>query len=362
MTIRTNLGSSPGRVFFLLAVAASSCGRAPAPTAGPALPLVLDERDVVTVTSGNVVSGVSVSGYLRPAVQVQVKSSISGRVEAARVSRGVTVQRGEVVVQLDPATLEAQRAGAAASVAAARRDHAAAEMLVKAGSSAQADLVNAKASLEAAQARLAGALESLAGTRIASPITGLVTEKLVEEGGTVSAGERLFTVSDVSVLELPGMVDASELEKIQVGQAVSLSADASLGKLFEGKVSRIERVASTGTQQATVFIRARGDDGSLLAGLHVKGTIRTENGVPRPIVPLTAVQEEGGGAAVYVVDGGRLRRAPVVLGQRNQGSGNVEVTSGLAAGARVLVSLTSQAKDGARVEVGPVATPAPGKP
>ncbi len=360
MTIRTKRWRRTGLVGILLATAAMGCGRAPATSAGPAAPLVLDERDVAAVTSGNVFTGVHVSGYLRPAVQVQLKSSLSGRVKAVNASRGVTVQKGEVLVLLDDQTLKAQSAGAAASLAAAQRDHAAAEMLFKAGSAPESDLVNARASLEAAQARLVGAKESLANAMIVSPITGVVTEKLVEAGGTVVAGEKLLTVADVSVLELAGMVDASEVDKVRTGQGVSLSVDSASGKLYEGTVSRIERIASAGTQQATVFVRVPGVGGPLLAGLYTKGTIRTDTGAPRPVLPLTAVQDEGGGSAVFVVEGDRLKRTPVVLGLKNLGSGLAEVTSGLSAGARVLVSPTGQAKDGQRVVLGPVATPSPG--
>jgi len=361
MTTRTRSGRLTGGALLLLATAWAGCGRAPAPAAGPAAALVLDGRDVVKVTAGNVLLGVPVSGHLRPVSQVQVKSSISGRVTAIHTSRGLTVKKGELIVELDDSTHRAQSAGAAASVTAAQRDHAAAELLVKAGSAAQADLVNAKASLEAAQARLVGAQESLASTRIASPISGVVTEKLVEAGGTVVAGEKLFTVADISVLELVGMVDVSDLERIRVGQGVSLSIATFAGAVFEGTVSRIERIATSGTQQATVFVHVPGSEGRLVAGLHTRGTIRTETGAPLPIVPLTAVMDELGKRSVYVVADGRLKKSVVVLGKSNSAMGTVEVTSGLSAGESVLVSPTNEAKDGARVVVGPVETPAAGQ-
>ncbi len=347
-----------GWIGVLLASTGLGCGRAPAPETGPAPPLVLDARDVFQVAPGTVFLGVPITGHLSPITQIQVKSSISGRIKAVRISRGISVERGELLVEFDDGTFKAQQAGAEASMAAAQRDYAAAEMLFKAGSAAERDLINARASLQSAQAQVAGAQESLTATRVTSPISGVITEKFVDAGGTVVTGERLFTVADLSTLELAGMVDASEVGKIRVGQGVSLTIDSEPDHGFEGTVSRIERIASAGTQQITVFVRISNSEHRLLAGLFTRGTIRTDVGPPRPIVPLTAVQGEGEKSAVFLIEGERLKRVPIVLGQQNLGTGMAEVTSGLEAGARILISPTDQAKDGERVAVSPAATPA----
>src|SRR5262249_37664117 len=74
------------------------------------------------VTRGQVISVVTASGTLRPVVQVQVGSQVSGRIKDLLVDYNDHVTKGEVLARLDPAVFESQVAQARSRLVAARAD------------------------------------------------------------------------------------------------------------------------------------------------------------------------------------------------------------------------------------------------
>ena len=344
-------------VSALLALVPAGCTRKEAPKADAVEAILLGERDVVTVRTGTIDPGVRVTGTLVPAAQVEVKPRLSGQVETVVASAvlGAAVEKDQALVHLDSRTYQAQLAGAESRVAAAERDVSAQQMLFSAGAVAEKDLVNARSSLQAAKAELATARANLAATVVTSPLAGTVTQRKVETGEAVASGQTLFTVSDLSALQLVAQVRPSQLPRIRVGQRVSITFELQ-GKLkADGTVHYIERIAATDTRLVGVRIRIPNPNGTLVGGLFAQGLIETGESQPLPLVPLTAIRKDASGSVVFVVDGGKLRRQPVTTGREDGSAGVVEVLSGLAEGAKILAAPNEQARDGAPVTTAPVA-------
>lgn len=104
----------------------------------------------------------------------------------------------------------------------------------------------AKAEVIRRQIALDEVNERLDETDIYAPITGVIIEKLVEEGqiissgiSNVSGGTALAVIADLSRLFIIADVDETDIGVVQVGQRVDITADAFYGKNFSGKVLRI---------------------------------------------------------------------------------------------------------------------------
>ena len=104
----------------------------------------------------------------------------------------------------------------------------------------------AKADVDRANITLEEALERLDETDIFAPITGVIIEKMVEEGqiiasgiSNVSGGTALATIADMSRLFIIADVDETDIGSVELGQSVTITADAYPGKSFQGKVQRI---------------------------------------------------------------------------------------------------------------------------
>ncbi len=344
-------------VLVALAVAHGACARKGAPKAEAVEALLLGARDTVTISAGTIDPGVRVTGTLVPAIQVEIKSRLSGRVESVDPSAalGVHVEKDQVLVRLDVTTYQAQLAAAGAHLAAAERDLAAQQMLFAAGAVAEKEVVNARASLEAARADLATARVNLAAAVVTSPLTGTLTKKKVEPGESVTAGQVLFTVSDLSSLELVAQVRPSLLPRVHEGQRVSIVLELQGRLKAVGTVFQIERVASADTRLIGVRIRIPNRDGALVGGLFAQGLIESGESRALPLAPLMSVRKEPSGTVVFVVDGGKLRRQPVTTGQEDTSAGVVEILSGLSSGAVILAAPNEQARDGAPVTAAPAA-------
>jgi len=107
------------------------------------------------------------------------------------------------------------------------------------------EVVLAAAQVENDQIDRSLAKQRLDDTTVVSPIKGVVTSRKVEIGqiiasgvSNVGGGTAVMTISDLSRIFVVASVDESDIGKVEVGQAVVITADAFRGKRFRGKVDR----------------------------------------------------------------------------------------------------------------------------
>ena len=88
--------------------------------------------------------------------------------------------------------------------------------------------------------------ERLEETEIFAPITGVIIEKLVEEGqiiasgiSNVNGGTALATLADMSRLFIIADIDETDIGSIKIGHKVTITADAFSDRKFKGLVKRI---------------------------------------------------------------------------------------------------------------------------
>ena len=108
------------------------------------------------------------------------------------------------------------------------------------------DVKQAQTQVDSDVIDLALAKQRLADTTVAAPIQGVVTARNVQVGQIISSGisnvgggTTVLTLSDLSRIFVIASVDESDIGKVEVGQAVVITADAYPGRRFRGKVARI---------------------------------------------------------------------------------------------------------------------------
>jgi HlyD family secretion protein len=228
-----------------------------------------------TVEARPLESVVRASGWIQPRVSVDVQSDIIGRVTGLFVQEGDAVERGQVLLRIDPTQYEAAvaRARAGVSEAMAREAQARASLLQSQQALRRATEMRARdtnlispqqyeetetqAQVQEAlhEAALHGvaiaramqreAEDQLAKSVIRSPVDGVVTRLNIEEGETAivgtmnNPGSLLLTVSDLSVMEAVVRVDETDVPGITVGDTAVLSIDAFPRRKFAGHVTKI---------------------------------------------------------------------------------------------------------------------------
>ena len=337
---------------LLLLAACAACGGADASpesaaaTAAVERPVTLVEADLLTAETGDLTTGVSLSGMLEPAATVTVAAQVEGTLGQVLVNRGSAVVEGARLATLQADGVRARVAAAEANVAVARTRRDASRRLFEAGAISKIDLESSEAAFAAAEAQSAAALESAGFTAVTAPITGTVSDRRVDAGTAVRVGDPLFTVVSTTELELAGRVPVDKANAIRMGQKMRFSIDALAKREFTGRVARKDPIADPVTRQVGVYVRLANPRNEITAGQYARGEVagRTLRATLR--VPETAVLGSGAEAVVFVFADGRLERRSVTVAARSARDGVVAISSGLTTGERVLMRPTLGLADG----------------
>ena len=239
------------------------------------------------VQKRDLVAYVTASGQVEPHTKVDVASDVSGRIVKLSVKEGDMVTKGQFLLQIDPATYEADVQREAAGVASARADLARAKANLEQSQNSYrrsseivkdnpalisaAEIEQLKTTVDvntalyqAAQhnvdqtnAALRNSNSLLAKTTILAPMSGRITKLAVQQGETAVPGTfskdqaLLLTISDMSVLETKVKVDETDVARLHVGDTAQVLIDAFPDTTFRGKVTEIAHSSvSAGTSAA----------------------------------------------------------------------------------------------------------------
>jgi membrane fusion protein (multidrug efflux system) len=334
--------------------------------------LELASGDVAAIATRSLALSLPLSGSLAPLSSATIKSKVSGVVQATTVQEGMTVAAGQVLARIDQADLQArlqqqqaQLDEAQARLAMASKNEYNSQALLaqkyisqNAYDSTQNTVELARANVKSAQAMVQIARIALDDGVIRAPIAGVVSKRHVQAGEKLAPDMPVFSIVNLSELTLEAQVPASEIPRVRVGQDVRFRVDGFQQRAFDGKVARINPATEAGSRALLVYIAVRNDDAVLRAGMFAKGAIVTDRAAVAPVVPLTALRDDGGRQVVYQVAGGKVVAQPVTLGLRNDDEGYAQVTAGLAHGAQVIISKLPNLKPGTPVRLPESATAA----
>ena len=204
-------------------------------------------------------SVIPATGEVLPLLSSIVKSEISGRITRIAVKEGDSVQRGEVLVELDRVSLETRVREAERSFEADRlrlerskRNYERLNELYakkfvgeKEFLDAETDFRLSELKLEIAQARLEDAEEDLSKTVITAPHEGILTLLNVTDGQVISGatsvsnGTDLLTIAQLSELYMEANINEVDVERLFVGQSAYLRFDAIPDFEVEGRIDVI---------------------------------------------------------------------------------------------------------------------------
>lgn len=187
-----------------------------------------------------------------------IAARVSGSVRTVAVADNQRVDRGDLLVELDPAdhrsraeaaraNLELQRATLRFAESERKRAKALYDENVNSADRYDRALANveiAQAQVKLAEEQLRQAELNLGYTRVTAPAAGYVTRKSVQTGNQVKDGQPLMAVVDLDNLFVIANYKETELARIRPGQAVEITVDAYPGRKISGRVDSV--MAGTG--------------------------------------------------------------------------------------------------------------------
>lgn len=357
--------SRPNRVLFTCALAAAlaACGKPPAPEgakpskAAPAL--LVAAVDLVKVQSDTIAQGPLVSGSIQPERRADLRAEISSVVQQVLKDNGERVRRGDLLVRLDDTTVRDNLASAQEGARVAQQALDAAErnlqrlQSLRASGMAAAQQIEdaevrrngAQGDLAAARAREVQARQQMQQTRISAPYDGVVSERKVSPGDTVSVGRELIKVYDPASMRFEGTMAADQATQVKPGQAVNFQVSGQPGMVFQGTVRRVNPSANAATRQIEVLVDFAAGKRPELSGLYAEGSIAAVQ-TRALTLPAGVIVNEGDKNYVWRAKDGVMRKVAVTLGLRDPRRGDYAVNAGLAEGDLVLRHPSSTLKDG----------------
>jgi len=343
---------------------ATKAALAPKPVAA----LQFGPGDLTRVQSKPVERMLAVQGSLVAVNQTIVKAKVAVEVRAIMVREGDHVEAGQVIAKLDTVDLQSRleqaegtRDAALAQYQMAEKNRSTNESLLEKRFISQNAFDNFaslsasnRATMEAADAQVRLAQKALRDATVIAPISGIVSRKNAQIGEKTSIDAPLFTIVDLDSIEMQAIVPAGEVGELAKGMSANVVVEGMPDRTFAARINRINPATEPGTRSIVVFFTVPNPDHLLKSGMYGNGSVRLAASTPRPTLPLTAIQTEAGLPLVWTIEDGKLTRRLVVLGERDDATGIVEIKSGVPPGVPVLASKFDNVKEGSpAVAMGP---------
>ena len=301
-------------------------------------------KDYVTVdiVRGDIVQTVTATGEIQPVNTVSVGSQVSGTIEDIFVDYNSHVNKGDLLLKIEPSVLQSSVDEAKASLDSAKSELKYAKSEFERNQSLYVDGFISRAEMEKSQTSYEQAIQAvnkaqysyeravtnLGYATITSPVDGTVISRKVDKGQTVAASFQtpdLFEIAeDLSKMQIETAVSEADIGMIKEGLPVTFTVDAYPNQTFHGNVKQI-RLSPTNVSNVvvyTVVIDVDNSDLKLMPGMtafvtvvvaEAKNTWKTKNSgllirtyknilqnVPDDVTPKTHLAIKRGKDIVFV--------------------------------------------------------------
>lgn len=343
--------------------------------------------DVVTTTGGSDADELVLPGQTAAWYESTIYARVNGYVARWLVDIGDHVRKNQVLATLDTPELDAELAAARAELGVAEAQLKARDAEVELsrttnerwrtapkGVVAEQERDEKRADYESAVARRGAAAAQVeldrarvtqfaaltAFKQVVAPFDGTITERRIDIGNLVTAGSTAATTPLYRIAQsdpLRVYVDLPQnasLELMRAGTPAQVRSSGLPGRSIDGKVARSAQALNARARTMRVEVDVPNPDLALVPGMYVTVALHLpQRGLVA--VPAAALVFRTGRPQVARVDAhGRVEFADVAIA-RDDGT-RVELSSGVAAGDRLILNVSSQIENGQAVTMNSAAT------
>lgn len=338
---------------------------------------------VVTLQSSDVTLTTKLPGRVQASGVAEVRPQVSGIINERLFEEGTTVNRGDPLYRIDPATYEAAKASAEAGLAQAQATLASAERELKRQQELRDRSVTsqqtlddamaardvAEAAVKVAEAQVLSSDIDLERTTIRAPLSGVVGLSDATQGALVTASQAtpLTTIRSIDTVNVDVTQSAAEMLRWRrSGQAAARESEAEVslrladGELYEhtGRLAAAEPHVNEQTGVVVLRLEFPNPDHFLLPGMYVQVELPQGSVYGAVLVPQEGVTRDRRGRPMsMVVNGENVIETRQLTIESDQGNQWV-VSEGLQPGDRVVVAGLQKIAEGQTVAPEERAAPA----
>ncbi len=314
----------------------------------------------VDSTSG----GVSYTGLIEESSGVALSFGSSGTIKSLAVDAGSRVAAGQEIGVLDGKVQGDMVETARSALSISQESLSQAEdmynrmrELYEAGSlpevqwiDVQTKVAQARESVKAAESQMRIAEKGMADCRLVAPFSGYISAKMVSVGENIVLGMPVVRLVNISRVKAKCSVPENEIENFKVGDVMQVCVSALGGAVFNGIVSEKDVSADALSRTYSVAVSLDNEGGTLLPGMLCNVIKEGKGDKENIVIPARVVQiDEANKPFVWVVKDSKAMKTYISTGA-NHGE-MVVVSSGLAAGDKVISDGSQKVSDGMSVEI-----------
>ena len=281
-------------------------------------------------------------------VEANIKNNIApqtvGRIQKINVEVGDFVKAGQIVAEIDKVNLQQ----AELQMKNKEIEYQRLKGLYEAGGLSKSDLDAIELAYNVSKSSYENLLEN---TVLRSPIDGVITARNYDKGDMFTMGQPIYIVEQIMPVKLYVGISESEYTRVRKGDTVEITVEAFPGKVFYGKVNRINPTIDAATHTFKAEILVASNYKYLRPGMYARVTVKfgTENNVVIP--DIAVVKQSGSGDRfVYVLNGDNtVSYRKITLGRRL--GAEYEVLEGISDGEVIVTEGQVRLKDGVKVTV-----------
>lgn len=293
---------------------------------------------------------VFVTGTILANEEVSLVPEIAGKIVNLNLKEGTIVQKGELLVKINDADLQAQLKKLKAQEQLAKDKEARQKKLLDINGISKEEYETSLNILQSIQADIEFTQAQIAKTEIHAPFSGIVGLRNVSEGSYVSSSSKISLLQQIDTVKIDFSVPEKYAELVKAGGTIHFFIEEN-SEMFEAKILAVEPKVDINTRTVKARAICPNKQNKILPGAFAKIEMvlnETENSL---LIPSEAMIPILKGYKIFISKNGKAEEVKVVAGLRTEN--RVQIIQGLQAGDSVITSGILQLKNGGAVKIIP---------
>lgn len=254
------------------------------------------------VTESRWVQTLDAVGSLAAVQGVTVTTEAAGKISTLHFESGEVVTQGQLLVELDTSTEEAQLAAAKAEAKLAETNLVRARKLFKSRTVPEAEFDAADAAQLAAAAQVENLQAIIEKKKILAPFDGRLGIRQVDLGQFLNNGNPIVSLQSLDPIFVNFSLPQQSISKVKEGLTVELRVDAYPEEVFTGKLTAVDPSVSAETRTISLQATLDNTDEKLLPGMFATVSVILPDTQLKKIVPATSILYASYGNSVFVIN------------------------------------------------------------
>ncbi len=318
-------------------------GKGGGPKEAPSVPV-----EGVVVKKEEVDSKIDVIGTILPNEKVDLKSEASGRITDILFKEDMKVRKGDLLVKIYNADLQAQLKKVKIQQALAKNDAERNKQLLAINGISQQIYDASVNQLESLGADADLIEAQIRKTEIRAPFDGIIGLRYVSEGEYLAPTTLIATLQQIDPIRVEFDIPEKYSTSVNKGSTIAFTVTGTK-KVYIGKVYAVEPMIDVTTRTLKVRARSSNEDFSLKPGAFIRIELLLQKDKNAILVPTEAIVPGLNSQKVFVYNNGKAISRKVITGARTPS--RIQITDGLQIDDTVITSGIMQLKDSTKVKL-----------